>query len=346
MIYCEAALITILVVVFAHASYTDIRTGVIKNRTLLYFAIPLLLIDVTYYVLYARDFALPFLMNLAVMSAISVLLYAYNVWAAGDSKLLILSVFALPARIFYLEDQSLAPTLYIFVITFSIAYAYLVVESAVIGIKEKNLFHFEGVRINALQFLKQYALCALYVTLANELWSLPMFGSFWRSNSIFVMTANLFLVLTVVSVRAFGKRAVILCSFIAAVLLGILTRFEYIGSFRIDTYMATIVIILLRMIAEKYNYQTIPTENVKLGMVLSWATVAAFQPSRGRGLPSVTTEDMRSRITAEEADSIVRWKDSKNGSETITIVRKLPFAIFIAVGTMAFMAMRVFIHGH
>jgi hypothetical protein len=94
-------------------------------------------------------------------------------------------------------------------------------------------------------------------------------------------------------------------------------------------------------IAEKYNYKTIPTEDVKSGMVLSYGTILMFQPSKVKGLPTYTTEDIRSRISGDEAERIVRWKNSKYGRPMITIVRKIPFAIFITMGTIFYLLMRI-----
>lgn len=48
----------------------------------------------------------------------------------------------------------------------------------------------------------------------------------------------------------------------------------------------------------------------------------------GQGLPTGMTEDLRSRITAEEAESIHRWKNSSLGKPFVVIVRKIPFTSF------------------
>ena len=92
----------------------------------------------------------------------------------------------------------------------------------------------------------------------------------------------------------------------------------------------------MRMISSEYNYKQIKTSEIKEGMVLSYATVASFSNSRVKGLPQITTEDIQSRISEAEAESIRRWECSKSGLQTITIVRKLPFACFISIGFILF----------
>ena len=70
-------------------------------------------------------------------------------------------------------------------------------------------------------------------------------------------------------------------------------------------------------------------------------TVVCFIGSKINGLPMAMTEDLRSRLSEEEAESVVRWKGSKQGSETVTIVKKIPFAIFIALGVLVFLILEV-----
>ena len=91
-----------------------------------------------------------------------------------------------------------------------------------------------------------------------------------------------------------------------------------------------------------YNYKEINVSELRPGMILSAQTVIGFAPSKVKGLPDTTFEDMRSRLTKDEVDSINRWKDSKYGSEKIVIVKKLPFAVFIFIGMIAYFIIRIF----
>jgi len=77
------------------------------------------------------------------------------------------------------------------------------------------------------------------------------------------------------------------------------------------------------------------------GMILSLKTVIKFSSSGIKDLPLITTEDLRSRLTKEEVENIHRWGNSANGKSTITIVRKIPFAIFIASGVLVFLIMEL-----
>lgn len=117
------------------------------------------------------------------------------------------------------------------------------------------------------------------------------------------------------------------------------------GQFHIDirSFIITAAVICFRGLAENFNYQEIDTADVKKGMILSYATVLEFSKSRIKGLPQFTTEDLSTRITQDEANSIVRWSSSKYGKDKIVILRKLPFALFISIGFIIYLCLGVFV---
>ena len=109
----------------------------------------------------------------------------------------------------------------------------------------------------------------------------------------------------------------------------------------VQTYLLVLLVMWTTWIAGKYVYESVPTEDVKAGMILSRSTVVCFAPSKVKGLPQISYEDMRSRQTEEEAAAVRRWKDSKYGKATVVSVRKIPFASFIAVGVILFAAYHI-----
>ena len=93
---------------------------------------------------------------------------------------------------------------------------------------------------------------------------------------------------------------------------------------------------ILKSFMSLYNYKAIPVEETSAGMVLSRTDTLFMQQSRVKGLPDISDETLRSRITADEAESIKRWGKSKYGKPQVTIVRKIPFAAFLSVGTIVY----------
>ena len=244
----------------------------------------------------------------------------------------------IPARL-YFSGVNVAATVLILICIFSLASLYYIGESVVIGLKERNLFSFRRMKLDGLRMAVQYVKCTCIVSVANFLFSL-VFGDFYSANTELFMIINMLLVFAVCNVRWLDRWYVLL--FLGAATVAIVIFQERrLGTVNWLIYLLVLVVVVLRVIAEKYNYKTIPTAEVKPGMVLSYGTVVLFLPSRIMGLPTSTTEDIRSRISPEEAASIQRWETSKYGQPQITIVRKIPFAIFISLGTFVFITVRI-----
>ena len=334
----ESLMLSVLLFFCVHATVTDLKWSVIKNKLLAAGFILAVILNFVYYFFFAQDLFLTFMINLLVMTFLSVVFYATHIWAAGDSKFLIFVICLIPARL-YFSGVNVAATVLILICIFSLAFLYYIGESVVIGLKERNLFSFRRMKLDGLRMAVQYVKCTCIVSVANFLFSL-VFGDFYSANTELFMIINMLLVFAVCNVRWLDRWYVLL--FLGAATVAIVIFQERrLGTVNWLIYLLVLVVVVLRIIAEKYNYKTIPTAEVKPGMVLSYGTVVLFLPSRIMGLPTSTTEDIRSRISPEEAASIQRWETSKYGQPQITIVRKIPFAIFISLGTFVFITVRI-----
>ena len=76
---------------------------------------------------------------------------------------------------------------------------------------------------------------------------------------------------------------------------------------------------------------------IKKGMILSTVSSMLMQNSRVRGLPGISMEDLRNRLSEDEVSSIKRWAEGRNIA-TISIVKKIPFAVFLAMGFACYFA--------
>ena len=68
---------------------------------------------------------------------------------------------------------------------------------------------------------------------------------------------------------------------------------------------------------------------IKKGIILSTFSSVLMQNSRIIGFHSISTEDLSRGLTESEVDSIKREAKSRKKTE-ITMIRKIPFAIFIS----------------
>lgn len=339
MLIFEALMLTVLVLTCGYVSYTDFRHGIIENRALAVSGAVCCVLNIIYYAVFAREYALPFLFDFIYLTVISIGMYALNLWAAGDSKLLFLVVFAIPGRL-YSAGSGAAPAIYIVVFTFSISFVYVVLESVAMSIRGKEklvLPTFKGIG----RFLKSYVSIIVYILAVNYLVALA-FPEFVGENASLIAMADLFLSIIIYKYPVLFNLQSVCLAAAASVGVIIIHGMKY-GLDRPDplVYVCVAIVLLLRTMAERYNYATIPTADIKAGMILSLQTVLAMAPSRVVGLPRTTTEDMRSRLTPEEAAAVVRWGASKNGGDTVAIVRKIPFAVFITLGVMTFIFFRL-----
>lgn len=337
----EAVLITLLICMGIYVTVTDFKQGIIQNKVLLITGMLGSLANIIYYALYGKQFLTAFLLNLGVMTAISIAFYALHIWAAGDSKLLMLTIFLIPARVYY-EGNNVTATVVIMIIIFSIAYIYIICESVYWGIKEKNLLQISRFKTDIKLMIKQYIKCTCLVSMFGFTVRFVM-PEFYGKNTELMMILNMIIVLLSYKLKIFDKAIPLICLNVITFVCCIITNS---GTFYIDfkIYIPVLIVFLLRLFAEKYNYQTIPTNKVEKGMVMAYSTIVYFIPSTIKGLPKdKNTEDIRSRITEYEAESIRRWETSKYGQKEIVIVRKIPFAIFISMGSVIFTFSRMLI---
>ena len=101
-------------------------------------------------------------------------------------------------------------------------------------------------------------------------------------------------------------------------------------------YLVIALLFVLRQLIARYNYKNIPISEVKPGMIPSAANVAMMAPSGIPGLPTGTTEDLRCKLSVENIAAIKKWYTKNKNFQTVTIVRKIPFAIFISMGYCLF----------
>ena len=339
MIIIEAILVTVLVTMCIYVTITDFKQGIIQNKVLIVAGIVGLAANIPYYLIYSRTYFIAFLLNLIIMSIISIMFYALHIWAAGDSKLLILTIFLMPARLYY-QGNNVTATVVIMIIIFSIAYLYIIGESIILGIKERNLFRINRFKADVKLMIKQYIKCTCLVSLFGIIVRFVI-PEFYDKNIALIMILNMIIVLMSYNFKFLDKTIPLIS---LSVTTGICYFLTSNGMFQFDykIYLLVFVVFILRLFAEKYNYQTIPTSKVEKGMVIALSTTLCFVPSNIKGLPKEkNTEDIRSRITAEEAESIKRWEFSKYGQSEIVIVRKIPFAIFISIGSIIYIFSRM-----
>ncbi len=338
MYICEAILITIIVILGFYVAIIDIKNNVIPNKVLIVSGIIGSLVNVIYYIMFAHTFLKLYISNLLVMTVFSLLMYALHFWAAGDSKLLICVIWLFPSRFYDNKEILYFPGMMLVLLIFFIAYIYVLIDTCIQWRTKKKFYKRKAVyKKQLIQIFLSILSGFIYLRGLSSICQY-LLGNIYVSNRILFAFINIFAVLIIHKYSFFTKWYILLFMFIIDT---ILLKKVGMNSFSVKPYIILILAIVFRYFVSGYNYEEIKTEKVCEGMVMSYQTIMEFSVSKIKGLPCDTNEDMSVRINSEEAEAIKRWGKSKKGKEYITIVRKIPFAIFIIMGAIIYFLIRV-----
>lgn len=312
---------------------SDLNIGIIYNRTLLRFAAGTVVLDVIYYGFFAQDLVTEFLGNFAVVTVVSLLLFYTHSLAGGDCKLLILLAAMYPARFYLVYNDSAITLVFSLLIAILLGYAYLLINSIWKLIRKKNPLIFGYVKGFLFGFFHSYIAAMIYVSMANILLAL----AYLKGIKIPDWVAYVVCMVVAICVGRFPllKKKRFLIPMLLLVIAGSIWLWCFPISVNPENYGLAFILMLFQMAIRTNLYETIKVADLKAGMILSTAVSLMMQRSITKGLPGVSTEDLKSRLTNEEIASIQLWAHAVH-IEELTIVKKMPFAIFIALGYITY----------
>lgn len=341
MIYLEACQFAILTVLFLHTSSSDLKSGKIHNKSILIALVAGLPCAGFYYILFATDCLLAYSINVGLVTLISLILYSSGIWGAGDSKLLVTTILLFPARIYCIGNRSMASCFLLISFIFISSFVYVLFDTLYQGITQKDLFVLPKRNINWKSYAKSFLFFFLLLSISNAI-----IYSILPKEIVLdrLLLSSIHFVLILIGMRTESKAnwytILAMGSLCFIFIIAGLSRVSLPGS-NWFAYFVVVILMFFRIATDKYNYKTINVTELKPGMILSVGSILLFTRSKIAGLPIYTSEDLRSRLSIEEIESINCWAKTKNGKETITIVRKIPFALFIAIGTVLFTVLEV-----
>ena len=333
----EIIKIAILLSICTLAAWTDISHGIISNRLLLTGAIAGLFLNVLTWTITSGTYIIVQLINIVVLCVIAVLLYALHIWAGGDCKLLMTVSLLVPSCVY---SPFLNPCLSLILLpafAFLFSYLFLLADSIIQTFSQKSVFSKEMLRSKLFSTLIRYCANVVYITLFDQV----LYSVCGTSIQQFLFLINSCVILGISNIAILQKRHLILIALVLSAVIKIVNGQTIATMFDVINFGLVLIVLSLRIFIDSYNYAILPTNQVQSGMILSAATTLLFMKSNVKGLPQISTEDLRARLTPEEADSVRRWEHSKYGQPTVQIVRKIPFAIFIALGTLSYLILGV-----
>lgn len=335
MILCEIIMITLTMVACLVSSYTDIKNGKIYNSFLIGILTSGLILDGIYYCSFAREYIVDFSVNMAIVICISILLYAFHVWAAGDSKMLIVALLSVPARWYAPFFNNKYTLIFIIVFSFVAGYIYIIVDSVLCAIKRKAVTTPTSFGGYFKRFLTNYFASINYLLLINLL-DVIFLSKYVNLDFISYFAMGLLVLLIVSKIDFLRSLYLVIPIFAINLTVGLALK---IGLYQINykSYIFVLVFELIRFFSSRYNYVEIETKSVRPGMILSAASSVLINMSKSKRIPGISKEDQRNRLTESESEAVIAWGRSRYGAKTITIVRKIPFAIFISFGIIIYL---------
>lgn len=331
----KSFIITVLLTIAMISSISDIKRNIIPNKLILVGVVGSTIGNIAYFFCCNFVGLIPFLINMLGVIVVAFMMYVLHIWAAGDVKLFVLLMSLVPTE--FSKQKTPLGVVTIFITVFSLAFLYLIIESVILFFKKEKTITGFGIKLS----FRSIVSCMTFITVIQAILKFT-FGNYYFSYLPAFLLLNIILVLAFNKIKILQTNIAFLICLIISVGSIVYSIFQQQFLIDIKSVILALLVIGFRALAEKYNYQEIKTESVEKGMILAYSTVLQFSKSRVKGLPVITTEDMSSRISTEQAESIKRWGNSKNGKDTILILRKIPFAAFISLGYFIYLGLGVF----
>jgi hypothetical protein len=268
------------------------------------------------------------------VAILAILFYAIHIWGGGDSKMLIFLAVSLPARLYYYYGNEAFPLLSLVVFTFSFGYIYLILHSIICAIRKEDAFKSSFNRSAITTFIKDYIIASIYLSLMLNIICLAA-PRFYMENQTLFLFLNVFVVMIIFSIPWFRRLWLLVGCAIAGIALTFYSR-SFMSFEDLWIYLVIALLFVLRQLIARYNYKSLPVSEIRPGMILSAANVAIMATSKIAGLPTGTSEDLKSKLSEENIVAIKTWYAAQKNYQTVTIVRKIPFAIFISFGYCLF----------
>lgn len=268
------------------------------------------------------------------------LIYANGIWAAGDSKLITLLIILFPIDFMVNRTNLYFVQFNTILFVFSLGYIFILIETIILLIKD---IYYKKIRFYNIKkyvcsinntiksFLFKYIISCLLILNMDRIYRLLLKDFYYNNKYVFVIL-NIIVIFMIYKHIRNQKILKLMIPILLIIYLISNIKYDIHIAFDLKYLLLILLIVVLRQIGNLYNYKEISTEELKEGMILSLFTVNKFQISRVKGLPLITDESTKYRLSDIEVDAIKRWSNSKYGEKSVTIVKHIPFAPFIFFG--------------
>lgn len=311
---------------------TDTKYGRVKNKHLLIALCLWLLIAIIGAIHNGAfvSFSTPFLLNFLLGSVASIFLYLCDIWAPGDAKLYLLIILIFPFNCYIRREGNIFPSLDLIVFAFAIGYCILIFD-AFFKRQEKGKNEFSLKNTGSMGFALTGVISNAGIISAAGSITERFFPVFYYGNSILIILLITVFILLTSKYRI--KNIVGFICFCIFVIVSIING-DIFGTIKWCLQGAVIALIISYANGKirQSIYRSISGDEIKPGMILSFASVWSMQKCIDPDIPRSTTETRRSRLTDKQAIAVKEW--CRITKREVTVVEMLPFAPSFAAAVL------------
>lgn len=344
-------LIILTLAVAALGAFTDVRFGRVRNRHLLAgLAVWIILIVIASLVNGQLTLSpLPWLINLGFSVVAAVIFYMLDIWAPGDCKLFLFIAITLPLEVYTVRDGNVFPSLNLVVLSFAFGYIALLIGALVRRGTQESPKQGDGKQAErqklpldwrrVLSIIANMGLFSATISLITA-----FFSDFFYANQM-LCSLTLIGIICFLQGRFERTRKVLGAIGVISFVVQMVFQRAWLGMLfgALEGLIIALIIEIINNRVRKNTYREITGEEVRPGMILSFATIWNMQKCIDPELPHTTTENRRSRLTPRQAEAVQTW--CKNAKQNVIIVEMMPFApclaIAVAVQTLVFIISRI-----
>lgn len=316
--------------------FTDLKYGIIRNVHLLIFGTIAIGLNIISF-FFNKDFErLEYLWAVIISIIISLILYFTKIWAGGDCKLYLVIALSMPYCIVSKQTYGISWTIFVPIIAFLIGYLFIIIDSILQKIQKKdNKEGKENILKKSLEGFIKYLKYYLAIILVNRILSMIYVGlNIATVNKWIALMVNVAIIIVISKLDILKYKSVVFTLIIVDMVIGVLDLEWLFNRQTILIWIAIIISNILKNFADSYNYEYIDINKVRAGMILSTASSMILANDKLSQFKKVSDETLKSRLTEEDVEQIHDFLAKRNYLKQVSIVKKIPFALFISVATI------------
>lgn len=324
------------------SSYTDLREGVIRNRFL--FIIGMLTAFLNIISLYVNKDIISntYITQIAISIIIALVLYFFRIWAGGDCKLYIVIIVSIPCFVVNTFFLGISMIVYIPILAFMLGYIYIIVDSFVQKVKkqtkEKNLI--KKSLLGFVWYLK-YFISIMFVN--SMIATICAQFNIIIDNYFLLLMINILIILIINKMDILKYNGVVILIVVLDIWLGLLDISMILNRKILLTWSVILISNIIKNFANNYNYNKIGIADIEVGMILSTESSIILSNDKLSQFNRISDESLKSRLTEEDIKAIRDFASKRSYLQEIAVVKKVPFAFFIALATSVILLWRILI---